>query len=71
MMARVGGDASETCLAREGAQPMDFTGRPMKDYIFVRPEGYDLDADLEWWVDTCLAFNPMAVASKKRKPKAK
>ena len=46
---------------------MNFTGRPMKGYIFVEPNGYDLDQDLEFWIDLCIAFNPLAKASKKSK----
>jgi hypothetical protein len=36
---------------------MDFTGRPMKGYIYVSPEGFDLDTQLEFWVDKCVEFN--------------
>lgn len=71
LMARVGEAASEECLTRDGSQPMDFTGRPMKGYVFVRPEGYDMEEDMEFWVAKCLAFNPEAVASKKKPKKAK
>lgn len=69
LMARVGEERYEAAIAKGGAMPMDFTGRPMKGYIFVTPDGYDLESDLEWWVDQCLAFNPEAKASKKRTPK--
>ena len=46
---------------------MNFTGRPMKGYIFVEPSGYDLNEDLNFWIDLCSVFNPKAKASKKRK----
>ena len=29
---------------------MDFTGRPMKGWIYVDPEGTEGDADLRRWV---------------------
>ncbi|WP_202903812.1 hypothetical protein [Neotamlana nanhaiensis] len=45
---------------------MDFTGRPMKGYIFVTPEGFDLDSDLEYWIQLTLNFNPIAKSSKKK-----
>ncbi|WP_306644082.1 TfoX/Sxy family protein [Sanyastnella coralliicola] len=67
MMARVGPDAWEEALKRDGVREMNFTGRSMKGYVFVQPEGYDFDADLEHFVDLCLAFNPLARASKKRR----
>lgn len=65
-MARVGAEASEDLLKKEGARPMDFTKRPMKGYVFVAPEGVDFEEDLDFWIDQCLAFNPMAKSSKKR-----
>lgn len=66
LMARIGIDATEEAMKREGCQPMDFTGRPMKGFVFVTPDGFDLDKDLEYWVDVCLAFNPLAKRSKKK-----
>jgi TfoX/Sxy family transcriptional regulator of competence genes len=71
LMARVGEMAYEEALSKTGAKEMNFTGRPMKGYVFVEAEGYDLDDDLEYWVQKCLDFNPLAKASKKKKPKAK
>ena len=70
LMARIGQEASERVQDREGCHPMDFTGRPMKGYVFVTPDGFDSDEDLEFWLDLCLEFNPFAKASKKRKKKS-
>jgi TfoX/Sxy family transcriptional regulator of competence genes len=66
LMARVGVDAYDELLTKEGAHPMDFTKRPMKGYLFVEPSGVDFDRDLEFWIDQCLAFNPKAKSSKKK-----
>lgn len=65
-MARIGPDAYEQEINNEVCLPMDFTGRPMKGYIYITPEGFDFDDDLERWIDLCLAFNPLAKASKKK-----
>ena len=67
LMVRIGEEMAQEVSSREGCLPTDFTGRPMKGYIFVEPSGYDLDEDLNFWIDLCVAFNPMAKASKKRK----
>jgi len=67
LMARIGEEASVEAMQREGCHPMDFTGRPMKGYVFVTPDGFDSEDDLAHWVGLCLAFNPLAKASKKRK----
>jgi len=69
LMARIGGDASVNALKRSGCHPMDFTGRPMKGYVFVTPEGYDSEEDLTYYIDLCLQFNPLAKASKKKAKK--
>ncbi len=56
LCARVGADAYDALLAKDGARPMDFTRRPMKGWLFVAPEAVDDDADLESWVTICLEF---------------
>ncbi len=70
LMARIGEDAYQQELKKEVCLPMDFTGRPMRGYIFVTPEGWDKEEDLAYWIDLCLAFNPLAKASKSKKKKA-
>jgi hypothetical protein len=35
---------------------MDFTGRPMKGYVYVEPDGFESDAQLESWVNQAYAF---------------
>ncbi|WP_308992261.1 RNA methyltransferase [Mariniflexile litorale] len=67
LMARVGEAVYESELEKPNCLPMDFTGRPMKGYIFVTPDGFDADDDLSYWLDLCLAFNPLAKASKPKK----
>ncbi|WP_299894151.1 TfoX/Sxy family protein [uncultured Aquimarina sp.] len=67
LMARIGEEAYAIAINRTGCYPMDFTGRPMKGYVFVTPEGFDMDEDLEYWIQLCLDFNPLAKSSKKKK----
>lgn len=68
IMARVGETAYLDELKKPECLPMDFSGKPMKGYIYVTPEGFDTDHDLEYWLQLCLNFNPLAKASK---PKSK
>ncbi len=67
LMARVGPDEAEELAQRPGASQMVHAGRTMVGYLFVEPEGYEKDSDLGFWVDKCLAFNPKAKSSKKKK----
>lgn len=67
IMARIGKAVYEAALKKPGVLPMDFTGRPMKGYVFVQPEGYDLESDFEYWMQLCLDFNPQAKVSAKRR----
>ena len=69
LMARIGETAAEKLKYKKGCHPMGFTGRPMKGYVFIDPEGFDLDEDLLFWLNHCITFNPMANAAKKRKKK--
>jgi TfoX/Sxy family transcriptional regulator of competence genes len=69
LMARIGTDAYEEALKKEFCNEMNFTGRPMKGYVFITPEGIDNEADLTYWVQLCLDFNPIAKASKKKSKK--
>ncbi len=57
LMAKIGMEAYETEIRKAVCLPMDFTGRPMKGYIFVIPEGFDLETDLEYWIEKALEFN--------------
>jgi len=66
LMIRIGAQAYSNNIKKVGFQPMDFTGRPMKGYAFITPDGYDLESDLEHWISLCIAFNPIATSSKKK-----
>jgi hypothetical protein len=69
LMARIGEATYEQELKKEVCLPMDFTGRLMRGYIFVTPEGYDLDEDLEYWIQLCINFNPLAKQSPSKRKK--
>ena len=69
LMARIGEAIYETELNKPECLPMDFTGRPMRGYIFVTPEGFDADKDLSYWLDLCVAFNPNAKTRIRKKKK--
>ncbi|KAF0172925.1 MAG: hypothetical protein FD161_3929 [Limisphaerales bacterium] len=67
LMARIGPEAYEDALTRKGCRPMDFTGRPMRGFVFVEPEGLKTEKDLACWLELALVFNPTAKKSVSRK----
>lgn len=56
LMARVGPEGYAQALSLPHVREMDFTGKPMKGYVFVEPPGFESDADLCAWVDRCHRF---------------
>ena len=56
LMVRVGPDAFDDALGQPHARPMDFTGRPMKGFVFVEPAGLKKDKDLKAWVQRGVDF---------------
>jgi TfoX/Sxy family transcriptional regulator of competence genes len=67
LMVRVDPANQDEFLQEKGCRIMDFTKRPMKGYLYVSPEGIDMDEELDRWVQRCLDFNPKAKSSKKKK----
>jgi len=57
LMARIGKDNYESAIKKQGCRQMDFTGKPMKGYVFLEPEALDMDVELEYWIDISLEFN--------------
>lgn len=69
IMARVGEDAFEDLIDNDKCHPMDFTGRPMKGFTFITPNGFDSETELEFYLQKCLDFNPLAKKSTPKKKK--
>ncbi len=67
LMARVGREIYDDVLKKKGAKKMEFTGRPLKGFIFVSPEGTTTKNDLIYWVNLSLEYNKKAKPSKKKK----
>lgn len=67
LMARIDPAVEADALGQPGCKPMDFTGRPMKGFVFIDPLGIHTAAQLAAWLNLALEFNPKAKASKKRK----
>ncbi|NJN41083.1 MAG: TfoX/Sxy family protein [Flammeovirgaceae bacterium] len=69
LMARIAPEEYETALEKRGCREMNFTGKPMKGFVFISSEGTSRAADLSSWINLALAFNKFAKASDKKKKK--
>ncbi|MBC8279391.1 MAG: TfoX/Sxy family protein [Chloroflexi bacterium] len=56
LMVRPGPINFEAALALPHARPMDFTGRPMKGFVYVEPEGLTTDTALAAWIERGAAY---------------
>lgn len=66
LMARIGPEAYEDALTRKVCRPMDFTGRPMRGFVFVDLDGLQSEKDLAFWLELALAYNPTAKKSARK-----
>lgn len=66
MMARIDPEIYESSISKRGCRPMDFTGRPMRGWVYLEAEAIDLEDDLSYWIQKALDFNPKAKSSKKK-----
>lgn len=71
LMCRIGPDREAEALEKQGCRQMDFTGRPMKGYVFVSEDGMEGKKGLDYWVQRCLEFNVLAKSSKKKKMRSR
>ncbi|MHA1567233.1 MAG: TfoX/Sxy family protein [Alphaproteobacteria bacterium] len=56
MVVRLSPDQEPAALAKPHTRPCDFTGRPMRGWIYVAPEGLENDAALKDWIAESYAY---------------
>ena len=57
LMVRVGKIPYDKLLFKKGSREMDFTGNVIRGFLFIDPEGFVADDDLDFWVEKALEFN--------------
>jgi TfoX/Sxy family transcriptional regulator of competence genes len=67
MMVRLDPVLYEEVLEKEGCSEMDFSGRPMKGFVFVDTEALRNKKQLAYWVGLALDFNKTAKKAPKKK----
>lgn len=56
LVVRVGAEAYEENMKSPHTRQFDITGREMKGWILVEPDGFVSEADLKQWVQSGLEF---------------
>ncbi len=56
LIARLGIEQAIIALKEPDVRAMDLTGRPMKGWIVVEPDGIDSDRRLTHWIDLSTTF---------------
>ena len=69
LMVRLDPVKYDEVMEKEGCQPMDFTGKIMKGFVFVDIDSLNTKRKLEFWIKLALEYNKIARASKKTKKK--
>jgi len=57
LMIRVGKASHDQLLFQRGSREMDFTGKVMRGFLFIDPDGFDAEEDLDFWIKQALIFN--------------
>ena len=56
LIVRLGPEQGKTALREPHVREFDVTGRPMKGWVLVEPDGLDLDAQLNAWIERATRF---------------
>ena len=56
LIVRLGPQQAAEALAMPFVKDFDITGKPMKGWVMVAPEGIDFDADLRSWIEKARSF---------------
>lgn len=84
LIVRLGPDEAAVALQDDNVRVFDITGRPMKNWVVVEPDGLDSDRQLQEWLERATRFveslpaktaedspRRRGVAAKKKKVKRK
>ncbi len=70
LMVKVGAEHYDAALERPHVRPMDFTGKPLKGYVYVAPPGFKTPAGLKGWIERGLVGAACGPPNKTRKKTA-
>jgi TfoX/Sxy family transcriptional regulator of competence genes len=56
LVVRIQPEDYQAALEQPHVRPMDFTGRPLKGFIYVGPEGCQTEKELSRWIEHGVEF---------------
>jgi TfoX/Sxy family transcriptional regulator of competence genes len=56
LIGRLGQDQQEEALRELHVQKFDITGKPMRNWVLIEPEGVEADGDLKDWIERAVKF---------------
>lgn len=56
LIARLGPEQAAEALAKPNVVEFDVTGKPMKGWIMIEPDGIENDQQLQTWIDWAKKF---------------
>ena len=56
LIARLGPDEGEAALREPHVRAFDITGRPMRNWVLVGPDGVQVDEQLSAWIRRAMKF---------------
>jgi hypothetical protein len=56
LIARLGPDEGEAALREAHVRVFDITGRPMRNWVLVEPDGVEDDEQLKGWIERATKF---------------
>jgi hypothetical protein len=56
LIARIGPDAYDEALQEPHVREFDITGKPMKGWVLIEPDGIDDDHQLAGWIERAMEF---------------
>lgn len=65
LMIRCTTEMNDALLSKKGVRPFDLTGKPMKGWLLVSPEGTKSKKEFDWWIQLAIESNKKMTSSKK------
>jgi TfoX/Sxy family transcriptional regulator of competence genes len=56
LMVRCNPENTADLVKQKYVRPMDFTGKPMRGFLYIDPAGYKTDSKLSEWIENSIEY---------------